>query len=211
MKILIFRKRNCNKKRKDSLKSSGILLLLPIIIISCKPINLESFSNEAQSCKDREYCNIFFTESAHDGNFGGIEGADELCQNSLNRPNSSTYKAMIVSSQRIATINNQTDWVLMPLKEYRRLDGTIIGTTLSSSTFGPPLTNDFGSPNASDGIFTGLHSDWSSSVGNCNDWTSNSSSDSTSLGFTNQVFDSLAWSDSTGNCSQFQSILCVEQ
>ncbi len=119
---------------------------------------------------------IFTTSSSgvvHNGNFGGISGADAFCQSNipLNIPRAGIYKAMLTDGvNRIATTvgpnstDGQVDWVFQPNQQYQRAeDGAIVMTTNSSGMFdfasGARLENPFTLQGES-GQWTGFNSNW---------------------------------------------------
>lgn len=121
---------------------------------------------------------IFLTSSAYTGNLGGIAGADAKCNSAGNKPNGSTYKAMIAASGvRVActTANcgggagEHIDWVLYPTTQYTRPDNTAIGTTTANGIFAFSLTASIST--ASQSPWTGLGADWTTSS-NCSSWGS---------------------------------------
>ncbi|QDK22091.1 endostatin-like outer membrane lipoprotein LenF [Leptospira weilii] len=119
---------------------------------------------------------IFTTSSfgvVHNGNFGGISGADAFCQNNIpsNIPRTGIYKAMLTDGvNRVATtvgpnsMDGQVNWVFQPNQQYRRAeDGAIVMTTNSFGMFdfanGAKLENPFTLQRES-GQWTGLNSNW---------------------------------------------------
>lgn len=128
------------------------------------------------------------TEEWHDGNFGGIAGADAYCQSQVptNLPSGGIYKAMLVDGvNRVATTVGpnstvgQKDWVLRGIQKYIRAeDGATIMITNSSGMvdltyIGSSLENSFSQIAAAQ--WTGLNSDWTTwkSAGvpvTCNTW-----------------------------------------
>ncbi|TGL26309.1 DUF1554 domain-containing protein [Leptospira bourretii] len=67
----------------------------------------------------------------------------------------------------------QTDWVLKPNKEYRRIDGaTVIGTTNANGIFAADLTNEISTTiSGTSTIATGLNSNWTESANDCSNFT----------------------------------------
>ncbi|WP_033109941.1 endostatin-like outer membrane lipoprotein LenC [Leptospira interrogans] len=137
------------------------------------------------------------TEEWHDGNFGGIAGADAYCQSQVptNLPSGGIYKAMLVDGvNRVATTIGpnstvgQKDWVFLPNHKYiRDYDDALIMTTNSSGMFdftnNRELENSFSQIAAAQ--WTGLNSDWTiwTSAGVpgrepiiCNSWTTSDNS-----------------------------------
>ena len=125
---------------------------------------------------------IFMTASGHNGNFGGVAGADTFCMGDANYPGTGTYKALLTNgSTRIActTANCGTGpsehvgWVLAANKRYTRTDGTEIGTTTANAIFSFPLTNSISTVSITS--WTGFDTDWTALSGyNCTGWNSSS-------------------------------------
>lgn len=116
----------------------------------------ESSNNSSQplinlaECESPDYCLVFLSATTVNGDIdatgdndgNGIEEADALCNADTNKPNDSTYKAIIVDGlNRTACTtascaggsSEHTDWVLQADTEYRRGDGTtVVGTTDSN-------------------------------------------------------------------------------
>lgn len=157
------------------------------------------------------------------GNLGGVVGADALCD--AEKPlNVAVAKAMLVDgTNRVACttslctggITENVDWVLTPNTTYYR-DGTNeeIGTTDSSGIFITDLTNTIFSGGATE-AWTGLQDDWTEVGDHCLDWTSDSGSNTASVGVSDNVtrsiplsyiFAYLQFCDRTN-----VSIYCVEQ
>jgi hypothetical protein len=169
---------------------------------------------------------IFTTAATFDGNLGGVAGADAKCQADTNRPNASTYKAMIVDGfYRVACTQGNENcapsqhvgWVLAANTVYVRANGTtIIGTTNSAAIFplsGATLTASFGANSAT--VYTGIGSDWTRHPGcgsycDCTWFTSSSNSDRSSIGEASSLT-SNAIAQSTANCATSHALYCVEQ
>jgi hypothetical protein len=176
---------------------------------------------------------IFLTTSTYNGNLGGVSGADAKCAADSNKPASGTYKALIVQNGvRVActTANcstgsiEHTDWVLLPLTLYTRVDGTTnIFTTNSDGIFvvstGGTLTNSIATGFSQ--IWTGLTADYQisavhSSFGNkdtCGNWNySGFSQPYGTYGFAHNT-DATFIYQSFGGCDQSFTIklACVEQ
>lgn len=136
---------------------------------------------------------LFRTAATHNGNFdndatlggnsdgAGIAEADAFCMADTNRPNTSTYKAMLVKAapapfrQATATANvgdAQNDWVLAANTGYYRTDGTtLIFATGANALFVFGTATNAPSTSAGD-YWTGLRNDWRIQVGqNCSDWS----------------------------------------
>lgn len=174
----------------------------------------------------------FRTAATHNGDFDndaalggngdgfGIAEADSFCMADTNRPNTSTYKALLVNpvaalfrrgSQTANAGDGQIDWVLTPNTSYYRRDGTTaLFTTNPNSIFVfGTMTNSF---EASAGNYwSSLRNDWRTGpVQSCASW-----SESTGNA---RVGDALATDGSalrlTGPptaCSAASQLICIEQ
>ncbi|EMJ90769.1 endostatin-like outer membrane lipoprotein LenC [Leptospira alstonii] len=159
------------------------------------------------------------TEEWHNGNFGGIAGADAYCQSQVptNLPSGGTYKAMIVDGvNRVATTVGpnstvgQKDWVLLPNQKYiRDYDDTFIMTTNSSGMFdfanNRKLENSFSQIAAAH--WTGLNSDWTVWTSGgipglepiiCDSWTSSDNSVYGVYGMSNSTDSNALKAESNG-------------
>ena len=169
---------------------------------------------------------IFVTAAIYDGNLGGVAGADAKCQADANRPNASTYKALLVDGYyRVActqgnancAANQHVDWVLAANTVYVRSNGsTIIGTTNSEGIFpwsGGALSNSIGPDVAT--AYTGLGSDWTRYPGcgsycDCTWFTKNTSGDSGSIGQAASLTSNMIVLG-TASCSTSHALYCAEQ
>jgi hypothetical protein len=86
---------------------------------------------------------------------------------------------MIVGTGRVACttancsggIAEHTDWVFAPTTMYYQANGTtLIGATTSYGAMPPSFANPISPANSK--YWTGLNTDWTSSINNCVNWTS---------------------------------------
>lgn len=152
------------------------------------------------------------------GNLGGIDGADAICNSALNKP-AGIYKAMISGDdgikQRVActTANcsggaaENFDWALAPNTEYENADSELVGITNASAIFAFPLTNEI-SVAAGGGAWTGLDADFTTSANNCSGFTSTAGTGT--LGSTTNK-DNTVLFFSTISCNTDAYLYCVEQ
>lgn len=145
--------------------------------------------------------------------------ADTLCNADAAKPSGGgLFKAMIVGLGRVACLlpncpgggAEHTNWIFLPSTNYYQPDGvTIIAATnvdgLMPGGFVNPAT-----PNAK--YWTGLNTDWTTSINNCGGWTSigftvpgGIAPNNTSANFTA----SAGWGLNT--CGAAQQLLCVQQ
>ena len=172
--------------------------------------------------------NVFVTSQSHNGDFGGLSGADSFCQGlAMTAGLSGTYKAWL--SDNTGSPSTRFTQASVP---YRLLDGTTIAndwTDLTDGTIQAPINlNEYGSPVSSSMVFSFTMVDGSagvfqSSTSNCygddchcNNWT-NSNGQGTptpgsAVGQTNQTGDN--WTDYSyyNGCGPTgQPIYCFEQ
>ena len=169
---------------------------------------------------------FFLTSVTHNGNFGGISGADTFCNADANNPDTTvSFKAFLADNVPNRAACNTTanctlasenvNWVLKPSANYiRSSDNLALFTATSTSaifSFGN-FSNSFSS-GSQEKIWTGLRSGWDSSSFDCNHWASSSSSKTAAYGLSDAT-DSNAIRDggsSVQTCDLSYRILCVEQ
>lgn len=160
-------------------------------------------------------CRMFVTQSIYDGNLGGTAGADEKCEQDANKPNSRTYKALIMD----ATRNMTTDWVIKANTDYVRADGvTVVGTSNANGIFSLGNPGFFAVVDPVDGrsFHTGIqyvsHLSWLPDNWNfnCQNWTSNNPGIMSIIGMTSDTTD-LFIANTADFCNVQQPIVCVEQ
>jgi hypothetical protein len=198
-------------KKSFSFIKLSILSLCAFVLSSCEDIVLNNDNNESggesTSCSSSDHCKTFVTSAVYNGNLGGTAGADLKCQSDANTPSSGTYKALILSSTRSVT-PSQADWVLKASKEYRRLDGTVVGTTNTNSFF-TSLTNGFNT-SRDYAWFGGDGSTWQSSGDTCSNWTSTSSGSGGS--FITNYAGTNGWSyGASESCNSDHELICIQQ
>lgn len=166
---------------------------------------------------------IFIT-STHDGDFGGISGADSFCMSDGNNPDAmATFKALLVDgTARVActTANcgggtgEHTDWVLDAGTQYKRAsDNTVIGTTTANGVF-TTLSAAFATGGGY--YWTGLNTDWTSDTGNdCSEWGDGSGSSNGAAGQESQTNGDAVSASPAMPCDTVMTpphaLLCVEQ
>ena len=179
---------------------------------------LSSMPTAAATFKKIYVTDLSYTADLSSGGMANeIVVADGFCASDTNKPSGGgTYKAMIVSSLRVActTANcgggtgEHTDWVLAPSTEYRQADGTtVIGTTTANGVFTFPLTNAVG---ASAIVMTGLNTDWTSATDNCTDWSTSVAGDYVA-GEASSTSNTFLNNGSLESCATVRPLICVEQ
>lgn len=170
----------------------------------------------SSSVSNRDFRKLIFqSNTAVNGNVGGITGADGICNADQLKPaDTGAYKALIVvTGVRVASItphlgDGQVDWVLRPNQLYTRADGTVITTTNSTSihVFGPNLTNSIGTNGAA--MWTGLNADWTT-AGGCANWTDGSAGPFGRYGSNSATLSAIQG----GNiiCTSLNNLYCVQQ
>jgi hypothetical protein len=147
--------------------------------------------------------------------------ADTTCNSNGLKPNSGTYKAVLVSSTRRACstsycssgVSENLDWVFKALSSYFRSDGiTLIGKTNTSGIFSnennfTTFSNSFSS--SSFNYWTGMNFDFTNNSNNCLNWTSNSGANNGIIGYS--LSNDTALSSNSFACNTSNYLLCVEQ
>lgn len=148
----------------------------------------------------RSHRYLFVTATGHNGNFGGVSGADAVCNASVpaTLAGSTNYKALLVDgAARIATAtgdlgDGQTDWALEANREYRRADDRSVFTANAARLFGfsggATLTHTFGT--GAGAFWTGLNIDWTyvgAGAISCNTWSSANAGVSGEFGLADQT------------------------
>ena len=162
---------------------------------------------------------IFLTSSTYAGfSVGTANNADSQCNSHIPSGVSGSFKAMLIATNTGAAVrrasqtanagDGQLDWVFRAKQFYMRPDGTVIGQTTSTALFSFPLQNSFGS---SGSFWTGLQSDWRSTIP-CNDGNGTSwGASGTALSGSATAVDSTSISNASTSCSSSLPLLCVEQ
>jgi len=158
---------------------------------------------------------IFLTEVSHDGDLGGIAGADAACMADPLAPAGMTLKALLAGPGRQACAeplcaqgDTGQDWVLAPNTRYGRSDGQPLFTTNADAiNVEHPLEATLG---RGVNFWSGLHEDWTTHADQCGGWTTHDETE----------FGRLGWGDSDSerwiqggrfDCSRRVPLACVEQ
>ena len=172
---------------------------------------------------------IFVTAGTHDGNFGGVSGADAFCVADSNYPGTGQYKALISDGatrlpcaqgdgNQNCQASENVGWIMNANTEYDRLDGGELGVPTAAGVLsfgnGQPLMHAFN--DVTDMVYTGLNSDWTLYDGcsdgdcECMQWTSNSNGDGGAYG-TSTDTNNHSIEDATISCDVLAHLYCVEQ
>lgn len=215
------------------------LLLSATLLISCGKSN-DSLEPEPEPEPETEPepepvlstgLKIFVTAEKHVGDFlnnptlngtTAIQKADDFCNKSANKPNNSSYKALLVDGINRDAVS-LTDWVLEASTDYYRpYDNIKIGTTSNThilNAFWSELDNTISECNESCAgsmdfyVWTGIDNagDFSTQGNTCDSW-SNSSYPPTGRYGIYIAKDGYAISSNIfGACSQLAYLYCVEQ
>lgn len=171
---------------------------------------------------------IFETENRHSGDFlndptlignTGVDRADDFCNKDSNKPDDGTYKAILVDdANRIAV--PAINWVLLPNTTYYKPSGDSyveVGTTTPERVFNVAFQPLLNSISAGYWVHTGVYdvNDFTSSGFNCENWSSNTSLNSSqglSSGLDGAAFNgSLSWIGYTFSCADLRRLYCVKQ
>jgi hypothetical protein len=123
---------------------------------------------------------VFITSTLHDGNLGGLSGADAICQARAEAPGSlaapGTYKAWLSTEAESAA--SRLTHATVP---YKRVDGTTVAdnwTDLTDGSLDAPInTDDLGAIDPNSSKWTGTSPDGSFSAPDCSGWLSDSGAD----------------------------------
>ena len=165
---------------------------------------------------------IFVTASTFNGDLrtaggggDGPAGADNLCNADANKPNTSSYKAILFANAIREAKPTLTNWVLQANTVYvRGSDSAPIFTTNASSnfTFGA-LTNSFDS-GAQKQYWTGFGgsgNEWELGLYRCNEWQSSSGVVTGRFGLSDATSYSSISTGAQNNCNTSKYLLCAEQ
>lgn len=173
---------------------------------------------------------IFATSATHNGGFKNdnllvgstaMEKADNFCQNDANRPDSGTYKAILVDGVSRDAIT-PLDWVLKPNTTYYQANNNVvIGTTTSAALFGQNLENDIhdsfglsGGNNVNTStVYTGFADpvSFNATTQNCGAWSDPTNAETALYGISYGK-DGTEWqSPGAEVCSLPSHLYCAEQ
>lgn len=167
-------------------------------------------------------CRFFVTQNQHSGALGGAAGADQLCVSDPANPRGSgqgSWKAMLhagAERQACSTLSCQSggigeniNWVLRPLTNYRRPDGTYIATTSERAIFQTMLSATVSTVAAD--VWTGFSQDWIFQGNNCDGWKSSSGGFSGARGQANSMPPATIDTGAVLTCNSPASLYCIEQ
>ncbi len=177
---------------------------------------LSSSSSRRNNCADPSRCLVFKSTTGTAGSIGGITGADSLCNASGNRPNTSSYKGLIVDevpNRRASLSANagdaQVDWVLIADQDYYRPDGTFLFRTGANRLFTFPLPAYLSILAGS--VWTGLNTNWTTfATLTCTSWTLTTGNGRMGTPSTNLTTSSISAGSGACNIGGY-SVLCIEQ
>ncbi|MEM7181395.1 MAG: putative Ig domain-containing protein [Spirochaetota bacterium] len=179
---------------------------------------------------------IFVTASKHTGDLktngsgsDGPAGADSLCNADTNKPDSSSYKALVVASgSRIACTSSDCtdasqniDWVMKANSIYvRSSDSAYLFITNDAGIFDYGTASNPFDSGIQKQYWTGMsYSGWpgygnwvvyDDSAGNCTKWAVTSGEGK--VGYSDQTdYTSIRTRDVSPSCSESRYLLCVEQ
>lgn len=164
---------------------------------------------------------IFVTASAYNGDLktagaggDGPAGADNLCNADANKPNASSYKAVLFANGiRTSTVN----WVLFANSSYvRGSDSAFLGTTDAGKVFafpGTPLANSsaVGSQKQYWTGFRDAPNYWALGLYRCNEWTTSSAASEGRYGLSDALDYTSISEGTTITCNNVKQLLCAEQ
>lgn len=147
---------------------------------------------------------MFISSDSHNGDLGGIPGADNKCQVRADSENlGGTWIAWVST-----TLSDAKDRVGNYL--WTQLNGVIVARNnadLTDGTIENPITIDETGATGSDFVWTGTENNGTYNSSNCSDW---SSSDAGGNGYLGQLVNTSSWSaDQTATCNTLHPLLCI--
>jgi hypothetical protein len=154
---------------------------------------------------------VFVSSTTHDGNLGGLSGADAMCKQAASKAGlPGTYVAWLATSttNALSRLGSARGWI--------RPDGLPFADSTTALAAGqilyPPEINELGQVGIND-VFTGANPDGSLVTGvgqpnfNCNDFTSNTSSQTALCGGSSGG--GWGWTNGQGEyCNATASVYC---
>lgn len=163
--------------------------------------------------KDNERRLFLSTSPYRGGEFGGIGGADLICNSDIKCPAGSSCKAMILGPTRIASAtanlgDGQVDWVLHPFAHYYSPSpaNTLITTTNQTSLLQIPFASVIDAVGI--GGWLGSSSGYVLGGNTCFNWTENTAI-TTGFMFRTQYTDNTLFGGNF-SCSNQVNLICVE-
>lgn len=161
------------------------------------------------------YKRVFITSTTHNGNLGGLEGGDSICETQAWATNlRGTWKAWL--SGQGASAATRLTHASVP---YKLLNGTIVADSwidLTDGTLDNPISineNNTACPSY-EIAWTGTYPDGSASSGRCGDWWLTGREGISTAGTAGQCNSSVSnWSSagSSYECSGLRHLYCFEQ
>lgn len=198
--------------------SDAELLILATRLSTQNPLSSSASSAASPSCASSAFCYTFRTNGLPSASFGGVAGADAVCNADVNKPAGAvgTFKALLADPQnnlRRASVtanlgDGQVDWVLQANKEYRRSNGiVVVGISNAQRLFTFALTNSF--VTAMGGHWTGLAGNWTNDALHCLGWstTAGSGRDGADNSNTNTAISNAGTLCNTAG----PTLICIEQ
>lgn len=155
---------------------------------------------------------VFVSNQTTQGN-GGISGFDSICNSDANRPNTNSYKAMVVQST-VREADSRLDWVFEANTSYYNASGARVLTTNAAAIVdfggGDELAQPFSVSN-SDLWWTGMQNDWSESGNDCSSWGGGAFGQQGQGGSALTYRQESAVNIGFGGCGAAARLVCVEQ
>lgn len=212
-------------------KSYSFCVSVFTLFLLCSCRLFDSSATVAPITEDQECttCRIFVSATTTQGDFGGAEQADTICEEDTNNPDDgATFKALVYDAglRRACSTDlcsgageaEHIDWVLKSDTDYTRLDGTPIATTDANGLLPDTLTNAISATSSTvwhgilyqESVMSIPAQRWMDSGDDCNGWIDNSNSRAGRIGIADQVNNSYI---NAGNpvCQNTYSFYCVEQ
>lgn len=153
------------------------------------------------------------------GNLGGTAGADALCMASPNRRTTGTFKAILVDANRsICTSpycgsgSTPVDWVLLPSTTYYM--NSVGNEVAFMTTDGNAIVTQAmlgGVLGGGTNFWIGMYADWQAHPQNCLNFTTNSNSYGSPVGWDAGNTSAGFFAGGSYMCDALATLVCVEQ
>jgi hypothetical protein len=164
-------------------------------------------------------CLVFISSQSYTGNLGGLAGADAKCQGLANAAGiEGTFMAWLSDS----TASPSTRFPTKSASPYKLLNGVKIADNWADLTDGTldewiyvEDTGDHGKPGPGNQTWTGTRSTGLASGAHCNNWTSESSAVTGTVGYQRHALDEDGswsnWPSQMTTCGADRLLYCFQQ
>ncbi len=184
------------------------IFLIILIFVSC---GTESSSDKKDGILDGEH-RIFVSSQTYTGNIGGLEGADEKCTELARAAKlKRNYRAILSTSSEEAKTRLNLQGTVYLFGSSGVLTVVELGTNLWSGELLHEINFNENQESITANVWTGTDSDGGTFFDDhCQDWTSDSGSETGSFGESTSLTDNALESD-VSECDQNLAIYCISE